>query len=208
MCVAVQPVRLFGPVGTAEDWLAQTARRATDAHVAGSFEEAVREHRDMVFGLSCRLLGERAEAEDLTQEVFLRAFRAWAGFRGDCSRKTWFYRITLNAARNQRLQWQRKMRRRHAPLEDPGAPGPSPGETLSNGGADPERATRSREIRERVQAGLLELPAEFREAVVLRDVEGLSYTEISEALEITAGTVKSRIARGRAQLREILDDLV
>ena len=186
-----------------EERLSDEAREAT----AASFEEAVREHRDLVYALAWRLLGERGAAEDLTQEVFLRAFRAWAGFRGECALRTWFYRITLNAARSHRLRWRRRARSRHLSLDDPGPAGRAPSQSLADGGADPERALRSREIRERVQEGLVKLPEEFREAVVLRDVEGMSYEEIAAALEVNTGTVKSRIARGRAVLREILRDL-
>jgi RNA polymerase sigma-70 factor (ECF subfamily) len=172
------------------------------------FEEAVREHSGLVFSLACRLLGDRDAAEEVTQEVFLRAFRSWDRFRGDCAERTWFTRITVNTARNWKARWARRFRSRHQPLERGEGEGPSPLDRLPDGGADPERMARSREIQERVQKGLKTLPEEFREAVVLRDMEGMSYQEIAEALEITPGTVRSRIARGRAALREMLEDLV
>jgi RNA polymerase sigma-70 factor (ECF subfamily) len=177
--------------------------------VAERFGELVREHRDLVYNLGYRLLGDAAAAEDLTQEVFLRVYRGLKRFRGDSSYKTWIYRITLNTASNLRKSWARKARRRHVPLHEapPGA-GRAPDETLAEASADPERIAASSQIGRRVQAALDELPDEFREAVVLRDVEGLAYLEIAGTLQVSVGTVKSRIARGRALLRDRLADLV
>ena len=163
----------------------------------------------LVLRLAPVLLGDAAAAEDLTQEVFLRVYRGLKRFRGDSSYKTWIYRITLNTASNLRKSWARKARRRHVPLhEAPAGTGRAPDETLAEASADPERIAASSQIGRRVQAALDELPEEFREAVVLRDVEGLAYLEIAETLRVSVGTVKSRIARGRALLRDRLADLV
>lgn len=168
----------------------------------------MREHRDLVYNLSYRLLGDPTAAEDLTQEVFLRVFRGLGRFRGEASVRTWIYRITLNAASNRRKRWKRRARRRHVALQDAvGAGGPVQEDLLADDAPDPERIARSSEIGRRVQDALDGLPSEFREAVVLRDIEGLSYEEIAESLGVAAGTVKSRIARGRGLLRRALGDL-
>jgi len=183
--------------------------RETDGRTAERFEQLVREHRDLVHNLGYRLLGDAAAAEDLTQEVFLRVYKGLKRFRGDSSHKTWIYRITLNTASNLRKSWARRARRRHVPLHEPAAEGAlAPEESLATESADPERIAASSQIGRRVQDALDEMPVEFREAVVLRDVEGLSYLEIAEVLQVSIGTVKSRIARGRALLRDRLADLV
>lgn len=180
-----------------------------DGRADERFEALVREHRDLVYNLGYRLLGDRAAAEDLTQEVFLRVYRGLKRFRGDSSYKTWIYRITLNTASNLRKSWARKARRHHVSLHEAVTDGSrAPEETLAGESADPERIAASSQIGRRVQEALDGLPVEFREAVVLRDVEGLTYLEIAEALRVSAGTVKSRIARGRALLRDRLADLV
>lgn len=163
----------------------------------------------MVFNLSCRLLGDRAAAEELTQEVFLRVHRGLKTFRGESSHKTWIYRITLNAASNQRKRWGRRGRRRHVSLhESPESGGLAPEQSLSSASPDPERIARASETGRRIQAALDDLPPEFRDAVALRDIEGLSYQEIAAALGTAVGTVKSRIGRGRALLRDALEDLL
>ena len=195
-------------LGRKQRRLKQVIRTATDKNERSSFEDAVREHSGMVYAIAYRLLGERDAAEELTQEVFLRAFRAWSRFRYDSSERTWFTRITINAAKSRKLRWKRRARSKHSPLEAERGNGPALVQTLAENGPDPERRVRSREIQERVQEGLLTLVPEYREAVILRDVEGLEYREISQVLEVSVGTVKSRIARGRAALREQLKDLV
>lgn len=183
---------------------------STSERAAGpSVEELYGEYGDMVYNLGCRLLGERAAAEDLVQEVFLRVHRGLPGFRGDASCKTWIYRIALNAATSVRQRWARKRRRRHRSLDErpAGTDGPTRGDALDDPGPGPERLARSAQIEQRVEAALEELGDEFRQAVVLRDIEGLSYAEIAKILGVAHGTVKSRIARGRSMLRDLLEDL-
>lgn len=160
-----------------------------------AFEEIYRRYGEMVYNLALRLAGEPEDAADLTQEVFLRIYRHLGKFRGRSTLKTWIYRVALNHCRS------RLARRR--PSEPLGAEGGGRTEPV-----DPARGPESRAIAgdagRRVAAALAELPPAFREAVVLRDLEGLAYQEIAEVLGVRIGTVRSRIARGRDTLRQVL----
>jgi RNA polymerase sigma-70 factor (ECF subfamily) len=163
-------------------------------------ESAFRELYDrffpMVYGLCRRLSGEDARAQDLSQEVFLRVFKGLPRYRGRSSLKTWIYRIALNHCRG-RLG-RRGLVLEHWDLEERWEGGPvDPGQS-------PEETLLARDRDRRVAAALLALPVRFREAVVLRDLEGLSYEEIAAVLRVRTGTVRSRIARGRERLRVML----
>ena len=186
-------------------------REATPAKLGGreaAFEELVREHQDMVFHLGLRLLGDRAEAEDLSQEVFLKVYRALDRFRGESSLKTWIYKIVVNSARNRMKWWRRRFKSRTLSLDDDkGGERRSLSEVIEDPDPDPERLLRSSEIRRRVLEGLTKLSHDHREILVLRDLEDLSYEEIAQALDLNEGTVKSRIARARLEMREMLSDL-
>jgi RNA polymerase sigma-70 factor (ECF subfamily) len=177
---------------------------------ARAFEEIVRRHGGLVLGLGRRLLGSRADAEDLMQDVFIRVHRALPSFRGDSSLKTWIARVAVNAARNRRRDEGRRGLRLARSLDAPLAPGSDAtlADRIDDPSPGPERLALSAQSRERIEEALRDLPIEYREALVLRDVEGLSYEEIAAALEISLGTVKSRIARGRGRLQEALGDLV
>jgi len=168
------------------------------------FVEVYQLYREMVYTVALRLLADKAESMDVTQEVFLTLFRKVRSFRGDCSLKTWLYRVTLNEAANRNRWWNRPFRRATVALEFPSdGERPSHPEIACNT-PSPARECLSNELREAVTRGLRKLPFEQRAAVVLRDVEGLSYEEIAEVVGANPGTVKSRIARGREQLREVL----
>lgn len=171
-------------------------------HAAGdasAFDEVYRRHAGLVFNLCWRLVGEREEALDLAQEVFLRVHRHLGGFGGRASLRTWIYRVTVNSCRS-RLSRKRPVLR---PLEDLTGPGREPAEP----GPDPEVRASGAELERHLAAALEGLPIAFREAVVLRDVEGLAYDEIAEVLKVPVGTVRSRIARGREALRDRLRSL-
>jgi RNA polymerase sigma-70 factor (ECF subfamily) len=175
---------------------------------ARATEELVRLHGAAVHRFAHRLLGDPEEARDLTQEVFLRAFRRLRGFRADSSLRTWLFRITLNAARNRRRSWSRSHRSRTVSLEaEPDEGREGPGARLANPAPGPDRALESRTIRGRLTEALAGLPEEFRVAVSLRDVEGMDYRRIARITGVRVGTVKSRIARGREILRRSLSDL-
>ena len=167
------------------------------------FEQIVRHYSGMVFGLAARLVGPW-EAEEVVQETFLRAWRGLETFRGDASLKTWLYTIALNRARARAgtLARMRKVfasRRAASEEEDTW-----PGEEAPDPSASPEEQALALEQRARLRRAIRNLPEEFRHAVVLRDLEGLPYDDIARVLGVPIGTVRSRIARGRAALLEEL----
>lgn len=162
----------------------------------GAFNELVVQYRRQAYNVALRLAGNVASAEDATQDAFISAFEGIKGFRGG-SFRAWLFRIVSNAVFTQ----MRRSRRR--PAESLEATMEATGWSPS-GGPDPEELALDRERATELARGLLSLPPEFRLAVVLRDVEGMSYEEVSEATRTSLGTVKSRIARGRALLRDYL----
>ena len=171
-----------------------------------SFDEVFAQHRHIIFQLAYRVLGDHDDALELSQEVFLTVFRKLHTFRGESSLKTWLYRITLNKAAN-RLRWW-KVRRKGQSVSIEGM-NHSALMTLnlatSHGIRTPEQSVIGREVAEGFQQCLLKLPLKYRLVVVLRDIQGLAYEEIASATGISIGTVKSRLARAREQLREMLD---
>lgn len=162
-----------------------------------AFDELYRRFSDMVFNLSLRMAGDREVAEDLSQEIFLRVVRHLGGFQGRASVKTWVYRIAVNTCRSRLARRARRSRVVQAVDDDLLTRVPA-------GGIGPEQAAAAREQRRRLEGALAELPLGFRSAVVLRDIEGLSYEQIGQVLGIRMGTVRSRIARGRARLQQLL----
>ena len=167
---------------------------------AQAYEDLILRYQQPVFGLICRLLGSSAEASDITQEVFLKIFRNISSFRERSSLRTWIYRIAVNEAYNHRRWFSRHRRREIDAGTEPGspaatcpAPGPNPFDLAVNG-----------ETRTLVEAALAQLNPNFRAVVVLRDIEDFAYEEIAAILQISLGTVKSRILRGRESLRHIL----
>jgi RNA polymerase sigma-70 factor (ECF subfamily) len=174
-----------------------------------AFAEIVRAYQQMVFNLAYRYLGSHEEAEDLTQEVFIRVYRFLRRFKGESSLKTWIYRITVNSAYN-RYDWlKRRKHKKQLSLDSGNTPDEKPlKEKIKIKDKNPESETLSREMQRKIQSSIESLPKRLRMAVILRDVEGLSYNEISEALQINEGTVKSRIARGRAALKELLKEYI
>lgn len=164
---------------------------------AAAFEEIYQRYAPMVYNLSLRMSGNPEEAADLSQEIFLRVYRHLAKFRGRSSLKTWIYRVALNHCRS-RLGRRRLDTWSLTPEE--GEPEPQI--------ADPRRTPEERAVASgegrRVAEALARLPRRFREAVALRDLEGLAYREIAEILRVRLGTVRSRIARGRERLRQAL----
>ena len=174
---------------------------------AAAFEQLVAEHSGEVYALLYRLTSEAEEARDLTQETFLRAFQAIGRFRGDADLKTWIYRIAINQARNRWRWWRRRKRDVTVSLDAPvGDREQTLVASLSNADAiNPEQATLAHERETRLHQALNGLRHSYREAVILRDIEGFSYEEIASALEISIGTVKSRLSRGRLELRRELE---
>ncbi|MBA2956072.1 RNA polymerase sigma factor SigE [Nocardioides sp. MAH-18] len=159
-----------------------------------TWESIVEEHSDRVFRLAYRLTGNRPDAEDLTQEVFVRVFRSLATYSPGTF-EGWLHRITTNLFLDQA---RRKQRIRFDALSDDRA------ERLTSSAPTPDTAYADRTFDDDVERALATLPPDFRAAVVLCDVEGLSYEEIAEILGAKLGTVRSRIHRGRSMLRSAL----
>jgi RNA polymerase sigma-70 factor (ECF subfamily) len=161
--------------------------------------ELVSEHQRMVYQLSLNLLGDHNEALDLSQEVFLRVFRTIHGFRGQSALRTWIYRIVVNQARNRQRWWRRRYRSHQVSLDEHIRDhGELP--ERENGGA-PDRVLNQKRLAEQIRVALDRLPFDQRTALVLREIDGLSYEEIGFSLGIAVGTVKSRLARARETLR-------
>jgi RNA polymerase sigma-70 factor, ECF subfamily len=186
-----------------EDQFLERLRRGEVA----AFERLVAERSSDVYALLYRLTSDAEEARDLTQETFLRAFQSISRFRGDADLKTWIYRIAINQARNRWRWWKRRRRDVTVSLDDNRGPSEQPlTASLRNEGApDPEQETLAHERESQLRSALLGLRSAYREAVILRDVEGFSYEEIATTLEISIGTVKSRLSRGRLELRRMLE---
>jgi RNA polymerase sigma-70 factor, ECF subfamily len=189
-------------------WVRDEAELVTELQSGSdaAFDWLVTHYHAPVYNLVYGILTDTADAADVTQEVFLKAFRGIGGFRGGSSLKTWLYRIAVREALNQRRWWMRHLRWQtsmdltgedHSPVTEFEASEPTPFEQLA-----------TREVGILVRRALADVPAAFRSAVVLRDLEGLSYEEIAEVLEVSVGTVKSRILRGRRALREILEPVL
>jgi len=171
-----------------------------------AFDWLVTHYHAPVYNLILSMLGDVADAADGTQEVFLKAFRGIRNFRQGSSLKTWLYRIAIREALNHKRWFKRHLQKNvsidaepeeghaHIDVEDLGA---TPFEQLA-----------THEIQIAVQQALAEVPEVFRGAVILRDLEGLSYEEVAEVLECSVGTVKSRILRGRRALKEILEPIL
>ena len=167
-----------------------------------AFSELVRRHQRKVFGMLSRMLGDRDDAEDATQETFLNLHRHGHRFRSESRFSTFVYRVAVNAALNRK----RSQGRRRARLEE-FAHGQAIGQALPSSPRGPEDAIGGGEVQQRVQRCLAALPETLRAPVVLYDIEGLSYGEIAEILQVAEGTVKSRIHRARNALRRELADL-
>lgn len=174
---------------------------------AAAFDRLVKERSGDIYALLYRLTEDAEEARDLTQETFLRAFQSIGRFRGDADLKTWIYRIAINQARNRWRWWRRRRREVHVSLDaDRGqAEQPLSASLAAPSEINPEQETLAHEREAVLRAALKTLGRSYREAVILRDVEGLSYEEIAAALEISIGTVKSRLSRGRLELRRRLN---
>jgi RNA polymerase sigma-70 factor (ECF subfamily) len=164
------------------------------AWVPPTWDEVVRNHSARVYRLAYRLTGNRHDAEDLTQEVFVRVFRSLSSYQPGTF-EGWLHRITTNLFLD---QVRRKQRIRFDALAE------DADDRLPSTDVGPERAYEHRNLDDDVQRALDALPPDFRAVVVLCDIEGLSYEEIAATLGVKLGTVRSRIHRGRAQLREAL----
>jgi RNA polymerase sigma-70 factor (ECF subfamily) len=163
-----------------------------------AFAELVAEHQRMVVQLAMNLLGDRDEALDLSQDVFIRVFRTIGQFRGQSALRTWIYRIAVNQARNRHRFWRRRRRSDQVSLD---AHVEAHGDFQCGAESGPDRILAQKELAARLTEALNALPFDQRTAVVLREVDGLSYDEIAFSLGVAVGTVKSRLTRARQTLR-------
>jgi RNA polymerase sigma-70 factor (ECF subfamily) len=200
--LSVKPVRAitWSDVGGREASLVQRCA-ARDEYACA---ELVTEHQRMVYQLSLNLLNDHNEALDLSQEVFLRVFRTIHAFRGHSSLRTWIYRIVVNQARNRQRWWRRRHRAQQVSLDQHILDHGEMPEVVSSG---PDRLVGQKQLGERIRAALDALPFDQKTAIVLREIDGLSYEEIGFSLGIAVGTVKSRLARAREALRAELRDV-
>jgi len=199
--ILVKPIRslTWQPEAANADWaLVQQCAAGDEA----ACTRLVTDHQRMVFQLALHLLGDSQEALDLSQEVFLKVFRTLPSFRGQSTLKTWIYRIVVNQASNRQRWWRRRHRQKQVPLDEVK---PVEAElTESRSFASPDRVLQQRETAGRVWAALARLPFDQRAAIILREIDGLSYEEIATSLGLAVGTVKSRLARARLNLRDVL----
>jgi len=169
-----------------------------------AYEILIQRYTQPVYNLVCRLMDDPSEASDVVQNVFLKVFRKVGSFRGNSSLKTWIYRIAVNEAYNHH-RWFSRHHRQEVTLETEDC-SPDCAQILADPARSPFQQAADRETHMLVEAALEKLNPKFRAAVVLRDIEDLSYEEIAAVLEISLGTVKSRILRGREALRKILEE--
>jgi RNA polymerase sigma-70 factor (ECF subfamily) len=158
-----------------------------------AFRHLVQEHSSLIYRIAHRMLGAE-HAQDASQEVWIRVWRNIRSFRGECAFSTWLHRVTMNTCLSLRQREARRGEREYAGDEMPYLPEPPGGE------ADPEAQALSSERREEIHAALSHVRAEHRAALVLRHMEGLSYAEIAEVLEVPDGTAKGWVSRGRAAM--------
>ncbi len=176
-----------------------------------AFDMLVRAYERRVYALIVRMLGTPAEAQDVAQEVFVQVFRAIDQFRGESRLSTWIFRIAVNLTKNRALYLQRRHSGQHSDTEDAHELGERvPLGTAAKGTAAevarPDQLVEGMQVERIVQAAIAELESSFRECLLLREVEDMSYEEIAEVTGLPAGTVKSRIHRARAQVRLFVEN--
>jgi RNA polymerase sigma-70 factor, ECF subfamily len=166
--------------------------------------ELVAEHQRMVYQLAFHLLGNRDEALDLSQDVFMRVFRTLPHFRGHSQLRTWIYRIVVNQARNRQRWWRRRHRASQVSLDQHLE---THAEPSGNPQVAPDNVLAQKRLASQLRRALDALPFDQRSVVVLREIDGLSYDEIAFSLGVTLGTVKSRLTRARRALRDVLQEV-
>jgi RNA polymerase sigma-70 factor (ECF subfamily) len=169
-----------------------------------AFREMVDEYRDRVFSLTYRMLGSRAEAEDLAQEVFITIFKSIDSFRGDSKLSTWLYRVTANHCKNRIKYLSRRHDRDRTELTERVEAGGGGSLAVPRSAPRPDAQLEGAQMEQILQQAIAELDEDQRILVILRDVEDLSYEEICAITELPDGTVKSRLHRARMALRKKL----
>lgn len=210
MCAAFAVENLISTFSIGAEDAALTAELQAGSEEA--FALLIAQYQTPIFSLISRLLTDPSDAPDITQEVFVKVFRGIRNFHGESSLRTWIYRIALHEASNQRRWWSRH-RGREVTIDATVAHADEENslclkDMLVDGQASPLQIAVDEEIRAKVESELRRLHEPFRTVVILRDLEGLAYDEIGEILGVQLGTVKSRLVRGRAMLRQRLADLL
>ena len=197
---------------------ARAEEAAIVAELKAGSEEAyawlIGEFQRPVYGLVYRMVSDPADAADTTQDVFLKVFRGMKHFHGESSLKTWIYRIALHEAANRKRWWFRHKAQETSiePVESDAFAGGGGSDEMQNALTDrhdsPFDSVAHREVQQRVDTELRRLPEPYRTTLILRDLEEMSYEEIAEVLQISLGTVKSRLTRGRHALKQRLTPYV
>lgn len=190
------------PAQESDTALLQRAKRGDGA----AFDALVLRHQQVVFAVALRMLGDRAEAEDVAQDAFVRAWRGLGMFRQEAKLSTWLIAITVNLCRNRRRWWARRRRILVASLDDPretmdGAVA----QEVPDASPSPSAMAERREREQQLLSGLQLLGDVERSVIILRDLQACSYEEIAMAMGCRIGTVKSRLSRARLRLRALLD---
>ena len=172
-----------------------------------AFDDLVRRHQQRAFNVAYQLLRNREDATEVAQDAFVRIYRSLDRFRGECEFTTWLHQIVVNLARNKHRWWKRRGKHATVSLDHPveTADGELPLQTAASVDAPDVQAVKA-EFIELVSQKVGELPHKFREVLVLRNVEGLSYEQLATVLNCSVGTVKSRVARAREQLRKAMGE--
>jgi RNA polymerase sigma-70 factor (ECF subfamily) len=174
------------------------------ANEDAAYDELVRTYSASIFHVAFRMLGDSAEASDAVQEIFLKVFRNIGGFKGEAALKTWIFKIAFSEILNRLRWWKRRKRFATMSLDDQPNGVSSGTYSVASPGPTPEQILQSKEEENAIQLALGRLSKDHRSIVILRDIEGFSYTEIADVLGVSIGTVKSRLARARADLKKSL----
>jgi RNA polymerase sigma-70 factor (ECF subfamily) len=205
-------VRANAPTPFVEEWVITLSPEEEARLVArlkkrdeAAFNHFVRVYQQRVFALVLRMLGNKAEAQDLSQEVFITVFKSIDSFRGDARLGTWLYRIAINHCKNRIKYLDRRSTRAHDAIDDAHEGDVVDGGVVGGRPHRPDEVAEGTELERAVRTALAGLEDDHRELIVLRDLEGLAYEEIVQITGLPDGTVKSRLHRARAALREAIE---
>jgi RNA polymerase sigma-70 factor (ECF subfamily) len=173
------------------------------ANEDAAYDELVRSYSGPIYHVAYRMLGDSAEASDVVQEIFLKVFRHISGFKGEAALKTWIFRIAFSEILNRLRSWKRRYKHATVSLDEDGN-GKTATDIAVNTGPTPEEVLQTKEREAAIQHALRRLSHDHRSIIVLRDIEGFSYNDIADVLGISVGTVKSRLARARGDLKQAL----
>ena len=193
------------PEGAGDDW--DLVRRVVDQNDPGAFDLLVERYQDRVYGIIARLISDAELARDLTQDTFLKAYKGLSGFTGGSSFYTWLYRISRNVVTSH-LRYESARPKIAASLDAEEGDRAPIRLSLPASGPDPMQGAVEAERTKYLLQALASLQPEFREIIILRDFEDRSYEEIAELIDLPAGTVRSRLHRARAELRERLKPIL